>query len=53
MPTKSEERPAVASSTGSPVDGVETTNLEGCHLEEEIHCALTDATKSDGITQSG
>ncbi|XP_016425589.1 U2 small nuclear ribonucleoprotein auxiliary factor 35 kDa subunit-related protein 2-like isoform X2 [Sinocyclocheilus rhinocerous] len=53
MPAKSEERTAVASSTGSAVDGVETTNLEGCHPKEEIHCALTDATKSDGITQSG
>jgi len=53
MPAKSEERTAVASSTASPVDGVETTHLEGCHPEEEVHCALTDATKSDGITQSG
>ncbi|KAL1265505.1 hypothetical protein QQF64_003532 [Cirrhinus molitorella] len=56
MPSKSEsvaeELPAVASSTESPVDKVETTVLEGCH-QEEIHCALTDATKSDSITQSG
>uniref|UniRef100_A0A8C2IGY5 Zinc finger (CCCH type), RNA-binding motif and serine/arginine rich 2 n=1 Tax=Cyprinus carpio TaxID=7962 RepID=A0A8C2IGY5_CYPCA len=52
-PAKSEERTAVASSTGSPADGVDTTDLEGCHPEEEIHCALTNANKSDGITQSG
>ncbi|KTG38111.1 hypothetical protein cypCar_00004199 [Cyprinus carpio] len=56
MPSKSEtpaeERTAVLSSTGSPVDKVETTNLEGCHPEEDIHCVL-DATKSDSTTQSG
>ncbi|XP_016312396.1 U2 small nuclear ribonucleoprotein auxiliary factor 35 kDa subunit-related protein 2 [Sinocyclocheilus anshuiensis] len=56
MPSKSEtpaeERTAVASSTRSPVNKVQTTNLEGCHPEEEIHCAL-DATKSDSTTQSG
>uniref|UniRef100_A0A8C1VNW3 Zinc finger (CCCH type), RNA-binding motif and serine/arginine rich 2 n=1 Tax=Cyprinus carpio TaxID=7962 RepID=A0A8C1VNW3_CYPCA len=50
--TPAEERTAVLSSTGSPVDKVETTNLEGCHPEEDIHCVL-DATKSDSTTQSG
>ncbi|XP_043108393.1 U2 small nuclear ribonucleoprotein auxiliary factor 35 kDa subunit-related protein 2 [Puntigrus tetrazona] len=44
MPAKSEER------TASSADGVETTDLDGCHPEEEIHCALTDATT---VTQSG
>ncbi|XP_026076973.1 U2 small nuclear ribonucleoprotein auxiliary factor 35 kDa subunit-related protein 2 [Carassius auratus] len=57
MPSKS-QTPAdectavVASSTGSPVDTEETTNLEGCHPEQDNDCAL-DATKSDSTTQSG
>ncbi|XP_073681930.1 U2 small nuclear ribonucleoprotein auxiliary factor 35 kDa subunit-related protein 2-like [Garra rufa] len=50
LETPAEEHPAVASSTESPVDKVETTN---CHPEEEIHCALTVATKSDDVTLSG
>lgn len=48
-----EECTAVASSTGSPEDKIETSTLEFHNPVEEIQCAVTDITKSDGITQSG
>ncbi|KAK9966394.1 hypothetical protein ABG768_003506 [Culter alburnus] len=48
-----EECTAVASRTGSPEDKVETSTLDFHNPEEENQCAVTDTTKSDGITQSG